>query len=700
MATYSPIVVLLGQAKIAAAIAGGPSITIKNLAVGDGNGVTTVPLETMTGLVNEVGRVLVDSAARDMVDNTKVIVTATLPIDMGPFTIREVALFTDDGQLFAIGGYPETFKATASQGATVVVTIEFVIQVASTANVEITLNIANLTAIDQLLRVPFIGVDSFTNDPPSSPAAGDLVVVGLSPTGAFVGKSNRLAQFNGTLWVTAIAPERTVVGDKTTGMYYRFTATTWVNFLASETDQGLVTYATLAQHKTGALDTVATNPAGVAGAVQTGQWIYAVDSGTANAMVVALTPVPTALTPGMTVHVKKIGSPNTGAATLDIGVGGATAIKSASGAALLAGDLSANTVVELVFDGTNWQVVNFNQYAIDTAVVKTLGTDFVDINAFSEWLGRYRITPNGSVTLSCPAGTTAFSSAQLFQHPDQERVSIVGVTVSAPPAAGSFTITGSSTGAQASDTATNYAALAAAWTTKFTFAGSNGLKINGGIGALTNILITGPGYNSGSGFGLTLGDGFYSNVSNVAVAKFGGAGILIDRSEVDATNLYSFNCGTHGIEIDGGWLNYFGALVSLSNRASGMYAGFGTNVATASASSANLSGNYQYGLLANRANGSLYYASVGPVMNYNGTGGANITAGKWDLSLPNIINCGTAINLAASSYADAGGGQLATGNTYSVWAAGGCGANVTGSTLTTCSPAVNTNGNSNSYITD
>jgi len=92
--------------------------------------------------------------------------------------------------------------------------------------------------------------------------------------------------------------------------------------------------------------------------VQSGDVKYAVDTGTANAMVAALQPVPLMLNPGMTLRIKKTAFTNTDAMSLDVGLGANNLVKS-GGASLNAGDLPANMVVEVCWDGTQWQCMNY-----------------------------------------------------------------------------------------------------------------------------------------------------------------------------------------------------------------------------------------------------------------------------------------------------------------------------------------------------
>ncbi|MEQ1711716.1 MAG: hypothetical protein ABL908_09975, partial [Hyphomicrobium sp.] len=94
--------------------------------------------------------------------------------------------------------------------------------------------------VERLGRAPFIAIDLFANAPPANPDANALVVVGPAPTGAFVGLAHRFAQWSGVMWVTADAKLGTIVHDIATLKYFRRTAGGWAEFLASETEPGLV----------------------------------------------------------------------------------------------------------------------------------------------------------------------------------------------------------------------------------------------------------------------------------------------------------------------------------------------------------------------------------------------------------------------------------------------------------------------------
>lgn len=91
--------------------------------------------------------------------------------------------------------------------------------------------------------------------------------------------------------------------------------------------------------------------------VQSGN--YAVDSGTANVGVITLVPVPASLTAliGVPIRVKKSGAVNTGAYTLNVNAFGATAVL-IGGRALEGGELVASEIYEVVYDGTQFNLIS------------------------------------------------------------------------------------------------------------------------------------------------------------------------------------------------------------------------------------------------------------------------------------------------------------------------------------------------------
>lgn len=90
-----------------------------------------------------------------------------------------------------------------------------------------------------------------------------------------------------------------------------------------------------------------------------------------NAYVATASPVPASLVPGMTVRIQLVGT-NAGSSTLNLNGFGAIAIKRANGSNVAAGDLIANAVIELVYDGAFWQILNY--YGVGGTTSNTTNT--------------------------------------------------------------------------------------------------------------------------------------------------------------------------------------------------------------------------------------------------------------------------------------------------------------------------------------
>lgn len=109
----------------------------------------------------------------------------------------------------------------------------------------------------------------------------------------------------------------------------------------------------------------------VYGAVnQDGQAIYAADAGSTDAYAITLSPAPTAYAIGMVIRFKA-NTINTGAATLAVnGLSAITIVKNGN-VTLADGDIKASQIVEVVYDGTNFQLLSAHQVTIATAGLAT-----------------------------------------------------------------------------------------------------------------------------------------------------------------------------------------------------------------------------------------------------------------------------------------------------------------------------------------
>lgn len=141
--------------------------------------------------------------------------------------------------------------------------------------------------------------------------------------------------------------------------------------------------------------------------VQNGSWVWCLDTGLVNALVITpINPQTTALVAGMGFRVKALVT-NTGASTITINGSstfGPIAIRRASGVALSANDIISGQIVELVYDGTNFQMVNYLGAAATTSTITNVFIPYIADSG----------TANALVGTYSPAITSGQQIAGLF----------------------------------------------------------------------------------------------------------------------------------------------------------------------------------------------------------------------------------------------------------------------------------------------
>lgn len=104
----------IGAQKQAQTLAGQADFDLYEIAVGDGNGSYYEPVASQTSLKKEVWRGLVENI--ETIDNKLYCIGHIPPAD-GGFTIREMGVFDQAGQLIVIAKAPETIKQVATSGS-------------------------------------------------------------------------------------------------------------------------------------------------------------------------------------------------------------------------------------------------------------------------------------------------------------------------------------------------------------------------------------------------------------------------------------------------------------------------------------------------------------------------------------------------------------------------------------------------------
>lgn len=150
MADYYSIITNRGKELEAEALASGTVIVLSWFVVGDGNGKLVKPNPAQTRLVNETYRGSIAELVVSPDQSNQLMAKIVLPTDAGGFTVREVGLLTDAGELYAVANCPTIDKPVGG----VSVNMQFRLAVSDTSN--ITLDVATgdglFLRIDQNLK--------------------------------------------------------------------------------------------------------------------------------------------------------------------------------------------------------------------------------------------------------------------------------------------------------------------------------------------------------------------------------------------------------------------------------------------------------------------------------------------------------------------------------------------------------------------
>jgi hypothetical protein len=147
----------------------------------------------------------------------------------------------------------------------------------------------------------------------------------------------------------------------------------------------------------------------VPAAVQSGKWTYWADTGTANTLVITPIPALTAYTAGDRFSIK-VSAASTGTSTLNVSGLGAKTLLYTDGSVIVAGDFAAGSIVEAVFDGTNFQVVNFARANARRSYFATAGGN---ASVLTATISGFPATPSAGSEILLALSATNTSTATL-----------------------------------------------------------------------------------------------------------------------------------------------------------------------------------------------------------------------------------------------------------------------------------------------
>ncbi|WP_080151281.1 tail fiber protein [Salmonella enterica] len=129
-----------GMAKIASALADKKQLHLQKMAVGDGGGQYYEPTASQTKLRYEVWRGEINTLTVAPNNPNWLIAELVLPEDVGGWYVREVGVFDDEGELIAIGKFPESYKPLLPGGCGKQVCIRLIMEASNTTAVTLTVD--------------------------------------------------------------------------------------------------------------------------------------------------------------------------------------------------------------------------------------------------------------------------------------------------------------------------------------------------------------------------------------------------------------------------------------------------------------------------------------------------------------------------------------------------------------------------------
>ncbi|MCZ6116585.1 phage tail protein [Campylobacter ureolyticus] len=131
---YFSLITEYGLNKQIQALSNNQTIKLTKMAVGSGDGEIT---QSQTTLQEQKYEFFINSIEVDENNKNQLIAIGVIPSDIGGFYIKEVGIFDDSKNLFAIGKIAPTYKPLLSEGSAKDLTIKFYLQVENVNNIEL-----------------------------------------------------------------------------------------------------------------------------------------------------------------------------------------------------------------------------------------------------------------------------------------------------------------------------------------------------------------------------------------------------------------------------------------------------------------------------------------------------------------------------------------------------------------------------------
>ena len=114
---YNSVITNIGLAKINNQAVTGEAIVLTHIALGDGNGSEVTPTQSATALAHEVHRGQINRLFVPDDDQAQIIAELVVLPQIGGWTVREVGIFDEDGDMIVYASHPAIYKPTLAEGS-------------------------------------------------------------------------------------------------------------------------------------------------------------------------------------------------------------------------------------------------------------------------------------------------------------------------------------------------------------------------------------------------------------------------------------------------------------------------------------------------------------------------------------------------------------------------------------------------------
>lgn len=161
MENFYTLLASTGINAIISARASNSEVKLTKIAVGDGD---IIPSQDMTALKSEKHRFNINSIIQNIDNPNYLIIEGVIPSNVGGFYVSEVAIYTDQNTLFAIGSLPKTYKPLLEEGSAKDLTIKIFLEVTNADSVNLKVDDSVVLAtrkfvLSELKKYAFINGD-------------------------------------------------------------------------------------------------------------------------------------------------------------------------------------------------------------------------------------------------------------------------------------------------------------------------------------------------------------------------------------------------------------------------------------------------------------------------------------------------------------------------------------------------------------